>query len=718
MSKNQIGLVNQAIASATEKSYDYTVECLLRARERLIGCPKGDLGEKTQACLNRRQETRPPSSPTTSDRNAIIRLMKSRDYGVASDRLTPTNCLESVSPLASQFALGGFTNLVSKVGSLEVTSKTEWREVLDRKTRQHGLYMQPLLISACSREMPNMDVIRTLVEDKKVDINARKPMPGRREDELPNGPTALHCLAAGEHWWQTAQAIPYLVRHGADLDAVEQENGLTPLGYALRSINGPHFSRRTVETLLALGASPNRTDCRGNSYLFWTIKHPEMFQLLVQHGAVITRSTLSAAIYQQDVDLVQMLLSNGADPNERKVGEELPEIWHSENSMSSARTDPSSQDELYLVDLVAGELYRRDEKDRKVDDRICKILLEHGADPFAPYFRTTVLHRVMENQGLNTYASGRNRRLDLLLDQPGLDFDTRDADGMTLLLLAAKRGFGVSDESAIRIIQKLLDRGVDIYARDYKGRSAMHHASCFKKRCDFFLSKAPELMNSPDHEGKTPLHHALATARGHAEDVAYALIAAGADATHPDHEGKTPLHLALARSNWTIQMDDSVGGPGRDMFDLLVANGADVNARTRAGETPIFDYVRSSHIRAETDISKLGPGPKAEGSTIWNWNMAKLHLERKAELQKEGVLWTFLEQQGVDLHAVNEAGEGLLHLLAQDTDLLRRALAQFKSLMEEKGLDPAMEDKEHRTPVDLAAALGREDLLALFKRDE
>lgn len=731
MSQDQIGFVDQAIASATEKTYDYTVESLLRARDRLAGDAKDDLDEKTQACLNRRQENR-SALGSAGDRSAIIRLMKSRDYRVVSDKLTPVNCLEwtgrgPASPLASQFVSGGFTTLVSKAAFEKVISKSEWREKQDQKAERCESYVQPLLISACSREMPNMDVIRTLVEDKKVNVNAR--MPGSRYpgDELPKDSTALHCLAEGGHWWQTAQAIPYLVHHGADLDAVEKENGLTPLGYALRRVNGPHFTKRTVKALLDLGASPNGVDCGGNSYLSWTVKCPEMFQLLVQHGAAVTRSAVVAAIYQQDVDLVQMLLSNGADPNERKAGEERPEIWHSENSFSLRRSDPSSQDELYLIDWIAGELYRRDDKDRKADDQIFKMLLEHGADPSAPYLRTTVMHRIMENRGLNSSTSGQNRQLGVLLDQPGVDFNTRDADGMTLLLLAAKRGFGVSDESTIKVIQKLLDRGADIYARDRKGRSAMHHASCFKKRCDFILSKAPELMDSPDNEGKTPLHHALAPRNGrvtNAKDATRALITAGADVTHPDHEGKTPLHLALDHSEWMIHAADSVGGSGRDMFDRLVAKGADVNARTHAGEPPIFGYVRNSHIRAETDVSQLGPCPKEECTGVrTDWDMAKQRLERAAAVQKEGILWTFFEQQGVDLRGVNEAGEGLLHLIAQDTDSQQtdecrgRRVAQFKFLVE-KGFDPAIENKEHQTPLDLAAALRKEDLLALFKRDE
>jgi ankyrin repeat protein len=265
-----------------------------------------------------------------------------------------------------------------------------------------------------------------------------------------------------------------------------------------------------------------------------------------------------------------------------------------------------------------------------------------------------------------------------------------------------------------------------MYAHDNKGRSALHYASRTKDRFDFVLSKAPELLDLPDFEGKTPLHHAL----GHLShwgrndpSVVYALIAAGADVTHPDHNGKTALHIALDNSSWRIHEDGSVWGSGRDTFDRLVGKGADVNARTSTGEPPIFAYIRSGQLSAATDLSQLGPRPK-KGQPDFEWDSAKDRLERASAVEREDAVWAFVEQQGVDLQAVNDAGEGLLHLIAQEPrgsyyeDQYRGiGVARFKTLMA-KGLDPAMEDRQHRTPLDLAASFGKEDILALFKTED
>ena len=130
MPEDQISFVHQAIASAAEKSHDYTVECLLRTYERLVGNAKDDLDEKTQACLRRRQAARSALDPS-SEKEALIYLMKSRDYGVVFDLLTPLNCIEPIglgwtSILACQFARGGFVRLIRKAAFQEVVSKTEW----------------------------------------------------------------------------------------------------------------------------------------------------------------------------------------------------------------------------------------------------------------------------------------------------------------------------------------------------------------------------------------------------------------------------------------------------------------------------------------------------------------------------------------------------------------------------------------------------------------
>ncbi|KAF3018866.1 hypothetical protein E8E14_008009 [Neopestalotiopsis sp. 37M] len=104
--------------------------------------------------------------------------------------------------------------------------------------------VDPILVVACHRELPNMDAIRLLVEQGGVDVNAQSrtgeeafadiDRPGEvyEDDVVQAGMnTALHELAKGFYWWQVDQGIPYLVLSGADLGQ-RNEDGQTPLELA------------------------------------------------------------------------------------------------------------------------------------------------------------------------------------------------------------------------------------------------------------------------------------------------------------------------------------------------------------------------------------------------------------------------------------------------------------------------------------------------------
>lgn len=78
---------------------------------------------------------------------------------------------------------------------------------------------RPLLHIACDRPVFNMEMVKLLVIKGHADVNAchqvrEKEKGGWREtgNYIP-GPTALHVLAKGNHWWQV-EAIKFLVENG------------------------------------------------------------------------------------------------------------------------------------------------------------------------------------------------------------------------------------------------------------------------------------------------------------------------------------------------------------------------------------------------------------------------------------------------------------------------------------------------------------------------
>lgn len=98
----------------------------------------------------------------------------------------------------------------------------------------------PLLIIAVKRQLPNIDVVRLLVERAQVDLNARSrtgeeayadiDAPGvcyNHDVAEPGLNTALHECAKGFNWWQVKWCLPYLLHYGSD-PHLENEAGETP----------------------------------------------------------------------------------------------------------------------------------------------------------------------------------------------------------------------------------------------------------------------------------------------------------------------------------------------------------------------------------------------------------------------------------------------------------------------------------------------------------
>jgi hypothetical protein len=136
----------------------------------------------------------------------------------------------------------------------------------------------------------------------------------------------------------------------------------------------------------------------------------EVCEMLLSHGAKVSHSALAAAINSKDVEILQLMLSReGVDPNMRKAGKEVPRCSSANGRyFSPERHDPNGSDELYPIDYLLCDVSRNDESD--VSGRMFDLLLAHGANLGARYERTTVVHRLLKNQGnsMNTSYGGEN----------------------------------------------------------------------------------------------------------------------------------------------------------------------------------------------------------------------------------------------------------------------------------------------------------------------
>ncbi|PYI03525.1 ankyrin [Aspergillus sclerotiicarbonarius CBS 121057] len=606
----------------------------------------------------------------------------------------------------------GFTNLFETFG--KGRDGTDWIDgTMSRPFDIHS-DLPPLIFTASTRRLPNLDLLRVIIETFHADVNIRAyenvyaPSLNEYTHDEPHR-SALHILSVGNHWWHT-DAIRYLLRHGADVTMRDAE-GRTPLHIAVR---GGYRRLGIAAALLEHGADPNALDKTGVTPLAFAVGNSEMVRLLLGHGGNVEvgcKPVLFEAISVQDVDTVRVILESGDDrsqlPFKHSIAEmdqfEKPRIrsrWGGKPDAEQTRLEEEKRDrELRLllcrpVHYAAhGRFNHVAERDKAV--QVVELLLAHGADPFCSSGdATAIIHDVFNQGGIVEPFLARLTESDL---------ERRDAHGRTLLLAACEVGRNLESHPTdstqkANTVSRLCEMGADLSITDKQGNNVLHLLVAPKQHGDpsagqilpMVISKCPPtLIHQMNQQGHTPLHLA---ARRHQWKAVRLLLDAGADPLIPDRDQNSLLHHLAGCLHRAKNANYVNPPPPEDLwedFSGLLQRGLDINARNNNGDTPIFNYVRT----LASQSSLRGP-----------------------------VMDRFLAA-GADVLAINNEGQSLLHVVAKipvPWDLLnsspsKRFVEAFSYLME-MGLDPQREDNKERTPVDIAAAYDKEDVLALFQK--
>lgn len=605
----------------------------------------------------------------------------------------------------NMLARWGFVEILGRLCTREIATKLDgfdWASNPDESDLHHCSI--PLIMSSCERQLPNMDVLKLIVEDFRVNVDSKRTeriiRDGGHYPSITTG--VLHELAVGKFWWHVDKALPYLIRMGANIN-IQNRKGETPLIVAINSYHP--FSKEACESLIAAGADVNAVDTAGNTCLSLAGDNMDIIKNLIAHGAEVSPSAIISALDLEKVELLEVLLSRSGSSILR---EPLPApISYSSRSVHFKTVGPGTLPLLYAAAYSAHSAGRsRLNSNIAIRKQSVDILLKHGADPYATFHKkqyqvikpwgsvteeprefpvttATIIHELLSDGQI----------VDPFFNLPSLDTECRDENGCTLILAASKNDgshVGPSNQklNSMDCFAELISRGADVMAQDNEGRTILHHIGRMITASSALrtaVTANPSLIHLTDNANETALHYSL---RDKCPEMIQFLLDNGADLLQPDKNGDTALHHIAKFYNFD-----------QALFERFIKAGVDINARNKIGETPIFDLLKQHN--------------------------EDLYGSAEDQIYKGSAFEFFLES-GADVFARRNDGSTLLHLLAgikpndpfqcNRSEARRVGVGRFKRLMD-IGLDPMTEDKNQRTSIDVAAACENELILKLFKRE-
>ena len=359
------------------------------------------------------------------------------------------------------------------------------------------------------------------------------------------------------------------------------------------------------------------------------------------HGG---ETPLHLAVEKRDKKIIQLLLQAGANPNiKNKFNQTALQIVEATNShkeifnlLLQAGADPNNKSLLGSTKLH-NVVYRG-------ATEILQLFFEWGANLKIKEHGNRPLHTATE--------AGHKRIVELLL-QKGIDPNTQNDKGETALHIA-------SNERFKQIVSLLLKRGANPNIKDRMGRTALLNAIgsgaehivklLLKAGANpnirtFFIDNA---LNKSIDQGLTSLiinngdNIALhkATYFGY-KKIVRILLNAGANPNIQNEFGNTVLHTAIR-------------GWHQDIVKLLLKAGADLTIKNNYGDTLLHKAVKMGHTPIVLLLLKQGVDPNIKNN---NGNTA-LHY---AAIQEYKQIIYLLYKWGADLDSKNNQGKTALY---------------------------------------------------------
>lgn len=328
------------------------------------------------------------------------------------------------------------------------------------------------------------------------------------------------------HTAHNLDIIKILLENGADINATD-EAGHTPLWYH----SFENFSVTHIDFFLDKGADINITNSDGKNllYLFtWTYPDLNMQKKLLTRGINVNiknsdqRTPLHEAVKSNNPELVNLLISNGANPD-------IYDNKHLTPLLESVITNKSTEIQCALInhgaDVNATDEYGRTPLFYVSASKPAHLLMTHNADIFIKdKTDKNILYFIRDKNVINTIKQIRPNALKELSNQPNRYNETplhwaTDSDVIDTLILS----------------------GANVNAQNNRGITPLHWAAT--PEIATVLIRNGANVNATNDRGATPLHWT------EDPEIAQILIENCADTNARDEDGETPLDYAIANKN-------------------------------------------------------------------------------------------------------------------------------------------------------------------------
>ena len=527
--------------------------------------------------------------------------------------------------------------------------------------------------------------------------------------------TAWHKAAASGH----LDIVQLLIQHGASIN-VKSKNGVTPLHKSVRSgneelvkmlikegadINSADFrgavpiliavsekQNNIARLLLSFGASVNTADVNGNSVLHQAIMSGSkelVLQILKESLNTVDsqgRSHLQLAVSLGDLDIAQLLVEWGANPN--AIDSEGSPILHQaiehgrEETVTTLLNHGANVNACNFDGTTSLHLAMD-----KYGDFMAQVLLDNGANPNTvdPNGRSTLSKAV--NLG--------NADLVVSLLEHGADVNYYDREGTTPLMYAVEQ----NSEETVKV---LLDYGAIVNARNLKDQVPLHltcswtvvklllEKKAWANAKELYNEETPLLTRAKNLSRSTYDFYQQSSLDASSDFQWKAILKSGMSPWIANNVGETVLGILLSKNKLELSlslvkaMQESNRGcinnlhtngetllhvacshEGQEVIDYLLKNGAKANIQNRKKETPLHITCKKANEtsrRNDEDLMTLDKSEQSLTETVYYWTAR--------QLLAYGADPLFKDNQGLSCFDLARGNQELLDLLNRPVELM------------------------------------------------